>query len=74
MLFVLPEYREIGLGRWLFRRLLSSPEIVDHNKGLTSVPNMAEKYAKVFGFDEFTEWKLNAITAKIEAPGQARGS
>lgn len=27
---------------------------------------MAEKYAIVFGFDKFTDWKLLAITAKIE--------
>ncbi|KAH7704533.1 Protein T24A6.20 [Aphelenchoides avenae] len=65
MFFIRPDHRGTGLGMELFNRLLSNPKVADDNKGLTGVPPMAPKYAKVFGFDKFTEWTVYTIKAKI---------
>lgn len=35
MFFVLPAYRGLRIGMELFNRLLSNPEVLDNNKGLT---------------------------------------
>ncbi|KAH7698361.1 Protein T24A6.20 [Aphelenchoides avenae] len=65
MFFIRPDHRGTGLGMELFSRLLFNPKVADDNKGLTGVPPMAPKYAKVFGFDKFTEWTVYTIQAKI---------
>ena len=66
IIFVHPNYRGIGLGLELFERVINNQRFKNINWGLDSDPVMTQKYASKYGYDKYTNWRINDFKVSIE--------